>query len=149
MNSPLVIVWFLLLAGFVMLEAMTRSLVAVWFMPGTVIGILLAAFHVPFWVQLGQFILLSAALLILTRRFTHRLLPTEPVATNADRAVGELGIVTERISVPDGTGQVKVLGQVWSANAGSPEDVLEAGAEVRVLRIEGVRLIVEAIPNAE
>ena len=42
------------------------------------------------------------------------------------------------------SGQVNVSGQIWSAR--SQHDVaIPAGAEVRVLRIEGVKVFVEAV----
>ena len=138
----IVFLWLGLLIASIALEAATRTLVAIWFMPGEIIGLLLALCGVPEWIQILQFVVLSAVLLILTRRIAKRLLHGKPEATNADRIVGAEGIVTERVSFRDGTGQIKVLGQVWSVKADVPEQTLEAGTSVRVLRIEGVRAVI-------
>ena len=63
------------------------------------------------------------------------------VATNADRAVGAEGIVIQAIDNRKAQGQVTVSGAVWTARSES-EEVIPQGAQVRVLRIEGVKLIV-------
>ena len=41
-----------------------------------------------------------------------------------------------------GKGQIKVLGQVWSAKA---DKVIDEGSKVKVLSMEGVKLIVEEV----
>ena len=66
---------------------------------------------------------------------------TTTVSTNADRLVGQQGIVTKEISDPFSVGQVKVLGETWSAQ--SEITPVKVGAKVEVLEIVGVRLIVE------
>ena len=62
--------------------------------------------------------------------------------TNADRVLGHEGIVIKTIDPMDGKGQIKVLGQVWSAKA---DKVIEEGSKVKVLSMEGVKLIVEEL----
>ena len=62
--------------------------------------------------------------------------------TNAGRYLGKIGIVTSEINNIAAVGQVKVLGNVWSARS-SDGSIIPAGASVLVLRIEGVKLIVE------
>ena len=55
--------------------------------------------------------------------------------------IGQQGVVTKAIKDPFSVGQVKVLGETWSAQ--SEITPVEVGAKVEVLEIEGVRLIVE------
>ena len=64
------------------------------------------------------------------------------VPTNADRVIGQEGIVIKDIDLIEGKGQVKVMGQVWSAKA---DGNIAEGAKVRVLSMEGVKLVVEVI----
>jgi len=59
--------------------------------------------------------------------------------TNADRLIGREGIVIVPLNALEGKGQVKVDGQIWSAKAG--ED-LTAGTKIKVLSIEGVKLVI-------
>ena len=63
-------------------------------------------------------------------------------ATNADRVIGSTALVTETIDNAQAQGQVKVNGQVWSARS-AQDIVIPAGTDVRVLRIEGVKVMVE------
>ena len=74
----------------------------------------------------------------LVRRFRKN---GDKVGTNADRLIGQFGIVTKGIADPFSVGQVKVLGETWSAQ--SEITPIEVGAKVEILEIEGVRLIVE------
>jgi carbon starvation protein CstA len=60
--------------------------------------------------------------------------------TNADRVLGKEGIVIKTIDPLAGVGQVKVIGQVWSAKA---DTVIDEGTLVTVRSMEGVKLIVE------
>ena len=53
-------------------------------------------------------------------------------------------MVTEQIDNLSGTGQVNVAGQIWSARS-AHDVVIPTGTEVRVLKISGVKVIVEAI----
>ena len=58
-----------------------------------------------------------------------------------DRIVGKSCVVCEKIDNYAGCGQVKVNGQVWSARGVSDEDVFEIGERLKVVAIEGVKLI--------
>lgn len=59
--------------------------------------------------------------------------------TNIERVVGMTGIAQEEITAWQGT--VKVEGELWSSRC-EDEVVLPAGSHVRVLRVEGNKLIV-------
>ena len=67
----------------------------------------------------------------------------KPVATNADTVIGLEGVVSESINNLEARGQVKVRGQVWSARSADEAVTFDEGDIVRVLRIEGVKLICE------
>ena len=62
--------------------------------------------------------------------------------TNADRVIGQAAVVTETVDNEAGAGQVNVMGQVWSARS-QLGVVIPAGTQVKVRRIEGVKLFVE------
>jgi len=69
------------------------------------------------------------------------------VATNADRVIGAEGIVTQDIDNLKAQGQITVQGAVWTARTEPDAAAIPSGAKVRVLRIEGVKVIVT--PAAE
>ena len=58
-----------------------------------------------------------------------------------DAVVGERCVVTDKIDNVAGCGQVKVNGQNWSARGAFEDDVFEIGESLRVVAIEGVKLI--------
>ena len=72
----------------------------------------------------------------------HFFTPRSP--TNADRVIGKEAQVTQEINNEAGQGQVLVLGQTWTARS-QLGVVIPAGVMVRVLRIEGVKVFVEAV----
>ena len=129
----------------VIVEVNTMNLIAIWFMPGTLIAIVLALLSVPVWIQVLVWLLITVIVFAATGRLSKRLRHPKPQPTNADRVIGQTAIVTETISDRTQTGQARVMGQIWSARTDETETEIPAGTEVRVLRIEGVKLIVTPI----
>ena len=66
----------------------------------------------------------------------------EPVRTNVDALLGEVASVVKRIDNDRGEGQVMLDGMEWTARS-LDDQPIPAGARVRVVSIEGVKLIVE------
>ena len=58
-----------------------------------------------------------------------------------DGIVGERCIVTERIDNYAGCGQVKVKGQIWSARGVLENDVFFEGENLKIVAIEGAKLV--------
>lgn len=85
------------------------------------------------------FILLGIFLLVISRPIVNKLRSKDNEKTNLDRIIGETAIVTEDIK-KNVVGEVKVDGKRWSAV--SKEKCLK-GDTVKVLKIDGVKLIVE------
>lgn len=126
----------------VIVEVSTMNLIAIWFMPGTLVSIVLAIFSVPVWIQVLVWLVITVIVFAATYRLSARLRHPIHQPTNADRVIGQTGVVTEAISDRKQTGQVRVMGQVWSSKTDETTDEIPVGTEVRVLRIEGVKLIV-------
>ena len=62
-----VIVWFAIFIGLIVIEALTADVLTVWFMPGALICIILAAFKVPLPVQIVVFFVASITMFILSK----------------------------------------------------------------------------------
>lgn len=62
-------------------------------------------------------------------------------ATDMDNIVGARCTVTEKIDNYAGCGLVRVNGQYWAARGANDDDVFEIGESLRVVAIEGVKLI--------
>ncbi len=78
---------------------------------------------------------------LLVRPLAQRFINDRKVATNADRVIGREAVVTEDIDNIQGRGRVSVSGADWTART-EDDHPISAGSTVRVLRIEGVKLIV-------
>ena len=137
-------IWLIALVVLVIGEALTVGLTFIWFAVGALGGLIAAVLGGNIWIQIVVFLVLSGLSLALIRPFAARLLKTSRTPTNADRVIGKTAVVTEAIDNVEGKGQVNVSGQVWSARS-EHDVVIPVGTEVQVLRIEGVKLFVEAL----
>lgn len=137
------IFWLAAFIVFAIGEAVTVGLVSVWFAVGALAGLFAAALGAGLWLQIAVFLGVSALALALFKPLSSKFLKPKLSATNADRVIGASALVTETIDNTQAQGQVKVKGQVWSARS-EQDIVIPAGRTVRVLRIEGVKVIVES-----
>ena len=141
----MIFVWLGFTVFFLILEGISVQLTSVWFAFGSIVAMFLAIFHVKsVSVQIIVFLAVSLVTLIATRPLTKKLLSKKKQPTNADRNIGQIAIVTEGIENLKDKGAVKVNGVVWTAK-NTADDLIPAGEKVRILRIEGVKLIVEKI----
>ena len=60
---------------------------------------------------------------------------------NPENIVGKKCIVIEKIDSFAGCGQVRVNGQSWSARGTYDDDIFEIGDTLKIVAIEGVKLI--------
>ncbi len=67
--------------------------------------------------------------------------------TNADSMIGKESVARTAIDPLDG-GIIKLMGELWLARP-ADETVIKQGSKVRVVRIEGVTLIVEGVEETE
>ena len=139
----MIYVWLAVTLLAIVVEAATVSLVSIWFIPGSLLGLVLAFLGVPEWVQFTVFIVVSVIMLLLAKFvFKKFFRKKSPEATNVVEAViGKPAVVTERVSNLDGTGAVRLLGKEWSALAEPDGDVFEIGDVVTVEKIQGVKLV--------
>ena len=133
------ILWLAITIVLAIIEAATVNLVTIWFIASALVSLLLAFLDVPIIIQVAVFVLLGSVLLVLTRKPLERLLKKTKQKTNSDRVLDMTGIVTEEIS-EDKPGEVKVDGKKWTAISSQK---IKEGSKVKILKIEGVKLIVE------
>lgn len=136
------IFWLAAFIVFAVGEAVTVGLVSVWFAVGALAALFATALGAGLWLQITVFLGVSALALALFKPLSSKFLKPKVSATNADRVIGSTALVTETIDNAQAQGQVKVNGQVWSARS-AQDIVIPAGTDVRVLRIEGVKVMVE------
>ncbi|MDR2487695.1 MAG: NfeD family protein [Clostridiales Family XIII bacterium] len=125
-----------------MIEGVTLGFVTIWFTIGALIASVIAMAGGNPLLQCAVFVVVSIVLLIFTRPILVKHLKVGREKNVTEQIEGKLGLVTEAIA-PFDSGLVKVGGIIWTAVGESPDFTAESGAEVRVRRVEGVKLIVE------
>lgn len=137
-------IWLGVLTLALIAEAVTAGLISIWFVPGALVAMILAFCNVPEYLQLVVFLGLSLIFLVLSRTIWKKYTSIRPVEpTNADALVGMTAIVTADINNIEAVGEVKVAGQHWSARSVLDGESISAGSHVKVVAIEGVKLICE------
>jgi membrane protein implicated in regulation of membrane protease activity len=122
-------------------EFATADLVSIWFSLGAIPSFVLSLFEVNPAIQVISFILVTTALLLFTRPVVIKYFKVNEIKTNVDSVIGQEGIVTSSI-MSNGIGRIKLRSQEWSAIA---DESIEIGQKVRVLDVEGNKLIVKKI----
>ena len=135
-------VWLIIAVILGVIEAITVSLISVWFAAGALAAIIPAYFGVPLWGQILVFLAVSAVAFAFTKRFFKDIVKVEKNPTNSDSLIGTDGIVTAEINNLEGKGKVYISGLTWSAKSSDGNDIPE-GTVVKVEKIEGVTLFVK------
>ena len=143
---PMWLFWIILMVVFLVIEAAAMGLSTIWCAVGCLVAAILAALGVVLWIQILVMVLVSVALFIMfivwIKPNMKDIKKVDKEPTNADRLIGKEGVVTEAIEPIDAKGQIKVMGQVWSAVA---DGHIDKDAKVTVKGIKGVKLIVEQV----
>ena len=143
--SPFVFVWLIAVIVFLGVEISTVTLTSIWFAAGALAAMLVAMFNGNLIVQMIAFLIVAFGLLYATKPWAKKFIDTKKANTNADRAIGEEVRVIERVSNLDQTGRAIVHGMEWTVRTEDDNITIEQGELVRVLRIAGVKLIVERV----
>lgn len=136
------IMWLAACIIFFAVEAATPTLVSLWFGIGSLASLVVTALGGQLWLQIAVFIVVSGVTLVATRPLAKKYLDRKHEATNSDMVIGKTAVVTEEIDNLNAKGAVSCMGKEWSARTES-RDIIPVGAEVTVLKIEGVKLIVK------
>ena len=135
------ILWLVLLIAFAGIEGITAGLVSIWFCAGSLVALIATWLGASLPVQIGLFAVVSVAAMALIRPMARKWLHPKMEKTNADRILGQEGVVVESIDNLSASGQVKIDGAVWTARS-AEDEIIPAGTRIQVERIEGVKAIV-------
>lgn len=145
----LAVMWLVFLVVLLVIELITVGLTTIWLAGGALVAFILAAMGVNLWIQIIVFLIVSFVLIYFTRPFALKYLKPRQTRTNSDELIGETIKVIERIDNRAAVGRALAKGMEWSARAVLDDQVIEAGTLVKVLRIEGVKLIVEPVSTEQ
>jgi len=134
-------IWLAAIVLLVAVEALTMVLTTIWFAVGALLGLICSLLGASFQVQFGVFLVGSTASIFVLRPIATRLLRVGGERTNADRVVGETGLVTLTIDNIAEQGLVHICGQTWTARSVDGA-LIEVGEQVTAVRISGVKLYV-------
>ena len=138
------IFWLAAMVIFMAAEAMTVTLVSIWFAVGALGAILVALLGGGLILQVTVFLALAVVLLMGLRGVVRKHFTPRITKTNIDSVIGATGIVITPVNNIAALGQVQVGGMEWSARS-SDNSHIPAGTLVRVDRIEGVKVFVSPI----
>ena len=133
--------WIAIIVAAVIVEVITDQLVSIWFVPGAVIATILDYFEVGIVWQILVVLVLAAGGIVFAKTCLAKKISSRIIKTNIEAIIGERCVVTEKFDNYVGCGQVKIKGQIWSARGVEEDDVFETGETLRVVAIEGVKVI--------
>lgn len=140
-------IWLIISGLFFIFEIITTGFLVFWLGIGALFAMLVSIFTDSILIQTTVFVISSALLIFLTKPFIEKYVSKkkEGIITNAFSLIGKTALVIETINDLEGTGQIKVEGEVWSAK--SQEGIIEKGSQVQILSIEGVKVFVQKIAD--
>lgn len=134
-----VIAWFVAFVVLLFIEIITVNLVTIWFAIGSLAALVTSFFIDSFAIQIIVFLVVSVVALIATKPIMKKFKGFQITPTNSDRVIGKVGEVTKKIE-KNKYGEVRIFGNTWTAYC---DQELDVGEKVKVLEIEGVKLIVK------
>lgn len=143
------VMWMALVIIFLVVELVTVGLTTIWLAGGALVAFILAAAGAGFWLQLAAFFVVSFVLIYFTRPFAVKYLNPRRTRTNSEELIGEIVKVIGRIDNRAAEGTALAKGLEWSARAVSDDMIIEKDTLVKVIRIEGVKLIVEPLAEGQ
>ena len=134
-------IWLIMAVVFLVLEAVTVTMVSLWFAGGCLAALLVAAVGGSWGFQVFIALAVSGLLLACLRPIARKHFTPKLTKTNVDAVIGTQGYVTADIDNMAATGTVKLGAMEWTARSvdGSP---IPKGTLVKVDRIEGVKAFV-------
>ena len=135
-------------------EVVTEGMVSIWFVAGSLAALFTSMSGwslgglTPEATQVLVFAVVSAAALVITRPLVRRFMSRPHIPTNADRVLGMVAKVTEAVDNEQASGAVYVDGKTWTARS-ADGSVIPTGTQVKVQKIEGVKLLVQFSEKVE
>ena len=137
------IIWLVILAFLLAIDAATAGLTTIWFAGGALVSAVAAYLGADIWLQILLFLGVSILLLIFTRPLAVRYMNKNLEKTNVNSLIGKKAVVTREIHNLAQTGQVRINDVEWMARSLSDEEIIPADTIVRIEEIRGVTLYVK------
>ena len=135
--------WLILLACFLVVEAITVGLTTIWFAGGALVAAIASGLGAGILIQWVLFLVISVVLLIFTRPLAVRYMNKGVEKTNAESLLGKRAVVIQPVNNLAQTGQVRINDIEWMARTSSDEVTIPEHAIVTIEDVQGVKLIVK------
>ena len=136
------IVWLLVAVGFGVAEALTLSLFLAPFAVGALAGTVASAAGADLLPSSAVIAVVTAVSMLLLRPDARRhLRQPSTTRTGTDALVGRTALVLQPLGGPEGLGQVRLDGEVWTARTDGLAEI-PVGSTVTVLEIRGATAVV-------
>ena len=136
--------WLISSGIFFVIEMFTVGFLVFWFGVAALLAMIVSFFIENTIIQASVFLISSTILLFATRPFVNKFAKTDDIKTNAFSIEGKIGKVTQDIDPIEGKGQIKINGEIWSAQSFDNSHISQ-GTAVMVERINGVKAIVKPV----
>ena len=140
-------IWLIIAGLFFIGEIITVGFLVFWFGVGAIVAMIVSLFTSNIIIQTAAFVISSTILLFVTKPFVKKFVDIKPTNTNVFSIIGKKALVIKEINSVHFSGQIKINGEVWSAETENDE-IIPEGSEVEIMRIKGVKAIVKPIKVA-
>ena len=137
-------IWLIISGVCLIVEIMTVGFLLFWFGIASLISMVVSFFTSNLVIQMVVFLVSSVILILATKPFVKKFMNKKNIATNAYSLIGKTGLVIQEIDNVKGIGQIKVGGEVWSAQS-EDNSVIPVNTEIELTKIDGVKAIVKPI----
>ena len=140
--------WLIASGIFFIAEIITTGFLVFWLGIAGLITMCISFLTHNLMIQGSIFVILSAILILATKPFVKKFVDKKNNSkkTNAFSIIGKTALVIKDIDSINGVGQIKVDGEIWSAEGVNGSNI-EKGTKVKIKQIDGVRAIVTPISN--
>ena len=136
--------WIIVAIAAAVIEIVTLgNLICIWFTVGAAVSAVLAVLKVATPIQYFAFFAVSIAAMLIIRPMSVNYLRGNVVPTNADKLIGKTAHLTKDIT-SEAWGELVISGMTWSCISLDNEPI-KKDTKVRIMAIEGVKLIVKPI----
>ncbi len=138
--------WLIVAGLFFVGEIFTLGFLIFWFGIGALFAMLVSFFTTNIIIQTTVFIITSTIFILATKPLVKKFVDVKKTNTNVFSIIGKKALVIKDIDPIHSSGQIKLNGEVWSAETENDE-IIKEGSEVEVLKINGVKAIVKLVDS--
>ena len=138
--------WLIVAGLFFVGEIFILGFLIFWFGIGALFAMIVSFFTTNIIIQTTVFLITSTIFILATKPLVKKFVDVKKTNTNVFSIIGKKALVIKDIDPIHSSGQIKLNGEVWSAETENDE-IIKEGSEVEVLKINGVKAIVKLVDS--